>query len=697
MTTTIDLISGTVAPTPARRDVPRTVRKFRPDIEGLRAIAVTLVVLSHLSLGFSGGFVGVDVFFVISGFLITRQLMNEFNRENRLSFLGFYARRAKRILPAATVVIVGTVLALWKWDSPLRLRRDVIDGVFSSFSGINWRLAAQGTNYFDVGSQQSAFQHYWSLAVEEQFYLIWPALLLLVGVFAGRRWGRQVSLIWALVAIMVVSLFLSAATSVSSPSWAYFGTQTRAWELALGAFIGVTVTMWTRMPPALACQMSWAGLIMIAISALTFDAGTVYPGAAVILPVIGSGFVIAGGCPGWARSGEMVLKRRPFQFIGRVSYSWYLTHWPFFIILPLALDHALTLADRWLVLGGSLLIAIVMFYLIEHPIRSAKVFGVHRGLSLSMGGALVTCAVVVALLVANQGTSFSSGGSVQALSKDASTTQVEQAVTAAALLKNLPPVTPGLAQAKTDQPKSSNPCLVVDSDPNLAPESKCTFGDLNAVRTLVVMGDSHANSWIPAYDQFGKTNHWKVIEEAKAACPPGIYPNDVDPITNRLYTQCNTWRTLVFNRIKQLKPAYVLIASELRTLDIDTSGMVETIQTLQAAGSRVIYQEDTPNPEKVGSVPDCLALHTKDIQACALDPKVPTTRLQGMIQRKVQVAAASKAGAKLIDPTDWYCTATTCPPVIDGIVVYADNSHTTATYTNWLSPVFDAALKKLTG
>jgi peptidoglycan/LPS O-acetylase OafA/YrhL len=697
MTTTIDLDARTVAEIPAQRDVPRSVRRFRPDIEGLRAIAVTLVVLSHLGLGFSGGYVGVDVFFVISGFLITRQLMNEFNRENRLSFLGFYARRAKRILPAATLVIIGTVLALWKWDSPLRLRRDVIDGVFSAFSGINWRLAATGTNYFDVGSQQSAFQHYWSLAVEEQFYVIWPALLLTVGLIAGRRWGRQASIIWALVVIMVVSLALSVTTTTSSPSWSYFGTQTRAWELALGALIGVTVTVWTRMPPALSCQLSWAGLIMIAIAGLTFNAGTVYPGTAVILPVVGSAFVIAGGCPGWARSGELLLKRRPFQFIGRVSYSWYLTHWPFFVILPLALDHSLTTADKWVVLGGSLAIAIVMFYAIEHPLRSAKVFGVHRVVSLSMGGAFVTCAVVVALLVANQGTSFSSGGSVQALGKDAGTAQVEAAVLAGTQLKVLPPVTPSLAQAKNDQPKTSDPCLVVDSDPNLAPESACTFGDRTAARTLVVMGDSHANSWIPAYDAFGKAGHWKVIEYAKAACPPGVYLNYVDPITNRLYTQCNTWRTSVFNRIRQLKPEYVLLASELRTVDIDTSGTTETVHTLEAAGSKVLFQEDTPNPEKVGSVPDCLALHSKNIQACALDRTLPTTRLEGMIQRKVTKAAVTAAGARIIDPTSWYCTAKTCPPVIDGIVVYADNSHTTSTYTAWLAPVLGQALTKLTG
>jgi len=142
------------------RSTTREIRKFRPDIEGLRAVAVTLVVLSHLGLGFPGGYVGVDVFFVISGFIITRQLGAELNRTDRISFREFYARRARRILPAATVVIAGTVLACWRWESPLRVKSDASDGLFSALSAINWRLAVNGTNYFQAGSPPSPFQHF---------------------------------------------------------------------------------------------------------------------------------------------------------------------------------------------------------------------------------------------------------------------------------------------------------------------------------------------------------------------------------------------------------------------------------------------------------------------------------------------------------------------------------------------------------
>ncbi len=350
---------------PARRGI----RKFRPDIEGLRAVAVTLVVLAHLGLGFPGGYIGVDVFFVISGFLITRLLVGEVEQTNSISFRKFYARRVRRILPAACVVIVGTTLACLKWDSPLRVRTDAIDGLYSAFSGINWRLAAGGTDYFSLGAAPSPFQHFWSLAVEEQFYFVWPMLLLVTGVLVGRRYGRRKAVVWALLSIMAMSLFLSITTTQSSPSWAYFGTQTRAWELALGALIAVTVDVWTRMPPALASQMSWLGLGLIGLSSLVFTSSTEFPGRAVILPVVGSALVIAGGCPAWPRSAEWLLRRRPMQFVGKTSYSWYLVHWPILMILPLALDHALSFTEKWMVLFGSLFVAVLMHYLIEQPIR----------------------------------------------------------------------------------------------------------------------------------------------------------------------------------------------------------------------------------------------------------------------------------------------------------------------------------------
>lgn len=698
MTTVLDPSGRTSSVNGAVQRGPRQLRKFRPDVEGLRAVAVIIVVLSHLNFGFPGGYVGVDVFFVISGFLITRQLVNEYDSTGKISFKGFYSRRAKRILPAATVVIIGTLWACKTWDSPLQVRSDAIDGWFAAFSGINWRLAAQGTNYFAVGTAPSPFQHYWSLSVEEQFYFVWPALILTAGWLFGRRFGKRVSLIWTLIGLIAISLTLSIATTKTSSSWAYFGSQTRVWELAFGALLAVTVSVWTRMPPALASQLSWLGLIFITISCFAFNSATIYPGSAAILPVVGSAFVIAGGCPGWPHSGELLLKRQPFQFVGNISYSWYLTHWPFLMVLPMALNHSLNGLEKCYVLVGSFVLATAMYFIVEQPIRSRALLSRRPSLSLTMGGVFVAASVAVALVVAT-GAGLpvgSSGGTVQAAA--ATPTAIEAALTSAVNVTALPAnVTPSLSKAGVDRPASTNKCLLGNTATQPLPDSECTFGDVNGAKTMVLVGDSHANAWEPALAAFASANGFKLVQYAMAGCPPGLYPNDVDPNTNRLYTTCNEFRTAVYARLKALKPNYVVVASELRTLDIDPSGMVTSIRNYQNAGARVIYLEDTPNPQKVGSVPDCLAKHTNNIQSCAMSRSDPSTRLEAMIQRKTEAQAAQQAGATLVDPTNWFCTATSCPPVIDNMIVYADNSHITATYARWLAPLMSTALKKITG
>jgi peptidoglycan/LPS O-acetylase OafA/YrhL len=679
------------------RSVPRVVRKFRPDIEGLRAVSVTLVVLSHLSLGFPGGYVGVDVFLVISGFLITRQLADELSRTDRISFRGFYARRIRRILPAATVVIVGTVLACWKWDSPLRVKTDAVDGLFSAFSGINWRLAENGTDYFQAGSLPSPFQHFWSLAVEEQFYALWPVLLLVIWLAAGRRHGHRKIVVRALLAIMAGSLVLSIMTTASSPSWAYFGTQTRAWELAFGALLAITVDIWTRMPPALASQISWLGLAMIMFSAFAYTSSTEYPGSAVVLPVTGAAFVIAGGCPGWSRSAELILKVRPAQFLGKTSYSWYLVHWPVLAIAPLAIGHALGTEDKWLVLTGSLALAVLMFYLVEQPPRKASLLVRKPRYGLALGSTLVAASIVTTTLVSAHVNIPGGTDTSRSLTAAFNLKTAQGAISAAAKLTELPPhITPSLEKAAVDKSSIAPMCLLSDVATAPLPNNQCTIGDLSGRRTMAVVGDSHANQWTPALDAFAEANHWKLVLYMKAGCPPGVYPNDIDPLTNRLYVQCNEWRQKVFARLKALRPNVVLMASELRTLDIDPGGTVQAINEYREAGARVIYLEDTPSPGRIGSVPDCLASHPSDVQACSMRRQAPTTRLSGFIQRRIEAAAVRKDGAILIDPTSWFCTATTCPPIINNIVVYIDDSHVTATYIKWLAPLMSAALKKAT-
>ena len=675
------------------------VRKFRPDIEGLRAVAVVVVVLAHTGLALPGGYVGVDVFFVISGFLITRQLMRELDSGNKISFRKFYARRARRILPAATLVIVVTLLATWKWYPPLQVKSATTDGLDSALSVVNWRYAIQGTDYFQATSPASPFQHYWSLSVEEQFYLLWPALLLGLALVLGRRFGRRATLVWSTVIIIAVSLFFSVTTTDSSPSWAYFGSQTRAWELAFGALLAITVTVWTRMPPALASQMSWLGLGMIILSALVYNSSTSYPGVAAVLPVVGSAFVIAGGCPGWPRSAEYVLKRRPMQFLGMTSYSWYLWHWPLLVFLPLALGHELSTSESWLVVFVSLALATLTFYALERPIRARQSLVRAPARGLLLGGGLVAVSVGVAIAVA--AAVVVPGGSSTAVAAPvaplpATLTALQSAIAEGAALQTLPSnVTPALAAAAEDHPNAHG-CMVGFEATVPLPDDQCMFGDLTATRTLAVVGDSHANAWLPALISFANDHHWRFVLYAKVACPPGIYPGYVNIQTNRVYTECDQWRSAMFERVQALQPDVVLVTSQTRTVAVDPAGMIQTVNNLKSGGAPVVYLADTPYPgSTVGSVPDCLASHPDEIQLCSLDRADPLTRLDTMIQRKTESDAAESAGATLIDPTDWFCTATVCPAVIGNIVVYSDSSHTTATYANWLAPEFSKALAQI--
>jgi len=676
---------------PAGRPARAEVRRFRPDIEGLRAVAVVLVVLGHSGLALTGGYVGVDVFFVISGFLITRQLAEELARRDRISFTRFYARRARRILPAATVVIVATLLASAKWLSPLRMPGVTGDGIFSAFSGINWRLAVQGTNYFNANAPPSPFQHYWSLGVEEQFYLLWPLLLLVAALLIGRRIGRTKATVWTLLAVLVGSLYLCATLTTTSVPWAYFGSHTRAWELAMGALLAITVSTWTRMPPALACQMSWLGLLMITVAAWQYTGATLYPGLAALLPVVGAGFVIAGGCPGWARGAELILRRRPMQFGGRMSYSWYLWHWPVLVIAPAALGHDLSAAQRLLAISASLGLAVVTFYTVEQPIRARSSLIARPVRGLSMGGGLIAASIAAAVIIGSTVIiPVGRPASASAAKSAGSSTEIARLVAAAATVKALPATSPALRDAPADG--FHRTCLAPYADRTV---KICrVFGDPNGTKTVVLLGDSHANQWLPAVDAFAKKAQWRLLEMAKAACPPGVYPSYVSLYFHRIYSECNAWRSSAFSEIKRIRPSVVIISSQMRPISVDPAGMVQTIRTIQSAGAHVLYLADTPYPNRL--IPDCLAQHATDIRACGAPRHSPLTRLDGMVQRRLEIPAARTAGATVIDPTPWFCTDQVCPAVIDNKIVYRDNDHITATYATWLAPQLGEALTRAT-
>lgn len=371
-------------------------RKFRPDVEGLRALAIALVVLYHAGVpGVTGGFVGVDVFFVISGFLITGLLFREASTRDRISLVGFYARRFRRILPVATVLIVCTVFASYHWLGFLEGNSVADDAKWSAVFLANFHFAALGTHYFTAQAPPSPLQHMWSLSVEEQFYAVWPLLVLCTALVA-----RSINLRIRLGVVLGVIIGASFAWSVIETSqdavWAYFSPFTRAWELAIGGLVAVAAPLARHVPTKVAWVMGFAGLGVIIVSGFVYTAQTPYPGSAVAMPVLGTVLVIAAGSVLAGSGVEFLLRPRPIQWLGARSYSLYLWHWPLLVIPAEYAGKALAVWQNLLWVLVALILSMVSYRLVENPIRRAGPLVRHPVWSIALGLSLILATLGVA-------------------------------------------------------------------------------------------------------------------------------------------------------------------------------------------------------------------------------------------------------------------------------------------------------------
>jgi peptidoglycan/LPS O-acetylase OafA/YrhL len=726
MTARPDDIDEEASPPPhTKRRIARST--FRPDIEGLRAVAVIAVVLYHAGIpGAGGGFIGVDVFFVISGFLITGLLWREVTTAETVRLGRFYGARARRLLPAAATVAIATAIAAAAVLPPLRARSVFADGIASALYVGNYRFAIQGTDYLASDKAPSPYQHYWSLGVEEQFYLVWPVLII-VTAWLVRRVRRDAPLGTAPFALVlglvgVASLTTAVLWTRTSPPWAFFSLPTRAWELAVGGLVALSIEMWRRLPLLPAATVGWGGLALVALTCTQLGPSTPYPGTAALLPVLGTALVIGGGSATGALGAGRLLCRPAMRAVGRVSYSWYLWHWPVLLLMPPLLGEPAGLPARLAATLVSAGLAVITVHLVEDPGRFAAALRQSAGASLAVAGAasaLAACACVFLLtavpvpvghgaaapkatVIAEPAKSPQPQATGPQQAQDAAVqdgfAQVRAAVAAAAGMRSVPSnLDPSLAAAPADKAAVFvNGCVRSWRDMG---QGECATGDTASPITVALIGDSHAAMWSPAFERVAAQRHWRLETLAKVTCPLQDL-RIVSPYLGREYGECEQWRGEIKGRVRAEHPRLVVVSMSRRygadfgftSYDpawIDT--LADTVTQLRGTGSTVLVLGPVPDPHS--SVPTCLSGHLDDATACAA-ARSDAVDAGGVAAER---AATVRGGGHYADLTDLFCTPDRCPVIVGNNLVFRDDNHVTTEYAQVLAPVIGALADRALG
>ena len=665
---------------------------YRGDIQGLRAVAVLLVALNHAGLSFlGGGFIGVDVFFVVSGFLITGLLLRDFSDHGSIGFLNFYARRARRILPMAALTLVVTDVASVVLLNYVRARTAIEDSVWAAFFAANVRFEQIGTDYFASAQPPSPIQHFWSLAVEEQFYIVWPALLalLLAGGMLVSAWrNRSKPSTWPLLSALALIIVASAAWAIvetaRTPADAYFSTFTRAWELGAGAALASAARLVARIPIAARAIISWSGLAGILAAATLFTTGTPFPGAAALLPVGATVMTVAGGIGNPRYGASILLGLRPMRFVGDVSYSFYLWHWPFLII---ASGMSLTPLSLPLKLGlvvAAFGTAVLTYVVYENPLRRASFLLTWRGRSaLALWPASIASVGLVSVLALNFLTAtelavpnaahtpsgFSATGAADAAA-------VVAAVSAAQANGQLPsPLAPPVGQLATDVFPLPFGC---EPQPAESRGKICALGDPTSSRTVVVFGDSHAMMWLSPLVAIAGNQALRLIPFVKSSC------HDVAWITGE--TACSQWYRWSMGQIQSLHPSVVMVGHCSTDCGVsDWSGFLDALRTIRTATSRVIVMGDPPGSD-VQPV-DCLLSKGATMRTCTYG--IPASKIVIMNAARNSTRAG---GAEFVDVLPWFCYRSQCPTVIGRTIAWSDKGHISRTYGLQLTSALDEVL-----
>ena len=657
----------------SRRVAERANRQFLPEIQVLRAVAVMLVVLYHYWPGrLTGGYVGVDAFFVISGYLITSHLLREVDKTGTVKLWAFYARRARRLLPAGVFVLlfvaVGTFLLLPSdlWASTAR------ELIASGFYVQNLWLASKAVTYSASNDVASPIQHYWSLSAEEQFYLVWPSLII-ISCLVARRWlrGRTTTTVGVTLLLVTLGSFaVSVWATQTHRAAAYFITPTRAWEFGAGALVVLLMRKWAP-PLALARLLRWLGLIGLLGSAWLFSSATAFPGHAAALPVIATAAIIIAGDTGRADPSDLVFRLRPVQWLGDVSYSIYLWHWPILVFAPYVLRHNLRTPELVALMLLCLVIAGLSKRFVEDAMRFWPRLTRTPRATLSAAGVGM---LVIALVAGTQAYAASAREQqTEALLADVSggpcfgAPAMENRAKCPEALTALPVA----AITKADAPWAPTPgCRGTGSDPSVL---TCYWGTGKPSRVVALVGDSHAEHWRGALHRIAKAKNWQIVEMFAGGCPATYARSVIFERRARNGDVCPNWTTKAMARLKALAPDDIITTAYVQQnvfepADSGPDGFARVWQEWLGF-TRVTVLRDIPTSGNRNG-PQCLAVNVGKPQACSN----PRSRVL-IDDDMMRAARPMRREVNLVDLSDYFCDASRCYAVVGGASVYYDYDH----------------------
>jgi peptidoglycan/LPS O-acetylase OafA/YrhL len=676
--------------------------QVRRDIQGLRAFAVLAVIADHLTGYPAGGFVGVDIFFVISGFIITSALLREHDRTGRISFADFYRRRARRILPVSTLVLVATVGASYLVFRPGAALSVFTDGVAALLFSANWRLAITGTDYWAADGALSPLQHYWSLAVEEQFYFVWPVLIVLSLVIAPKlfRLRKPLSVLGIVLAALISISFAWALFDTSnSPTWAYFSTFSRAWELGFGALLAVCAPVLGRLPDRTRPYISWLGIIgaLASLSLIDGDSGIPAPGA--ILPVVAAGLVIAAGTGGnpkflWPLTNPLS------QYAGNLSFSLYLWHFPVIVLLqPFFSDGGRLYGG--LVLLITAVLSMISYHFLENPIRRSRWLEPKtarqsiRPLLVTVGAAAAVASLVI-VTVAIQPAAQADASADESTGQWADPTSLTLAIDASLDADEWPELTPSIDSVKSEGAPLED--RLGCSHVTVADLESCNFPSAGATKSAVVLGDSTGITLLPTV-RGALGDDYNVRGLTMAACVN--LDVEINFTSKETQKECAEHKVNSVDEILRTEPDLVFITTMYGYIDDMASGTPGRLGGPEwEAGTTSLIQKLAPSGALiviVGSPP-----LGKSISTCATKMSTPSD-CKGSISTSFRVVteanerAADSTGAKFINTRSWFCNDwDECPLFIGTTPVKRDAVHTTRQFADMVVPLFRNELHRLT-